>query len=263
MPLDLIPGGEYVSYIVSTRWAFEAAVNITGFGEPLVEDPCWDDLEKNGDEVEMGWNDYLNLSDEEKIEEGCTCMGSRIFRGPCQDFPGVLNEDFYTEEAKEALRREEPTQPAQPTPYPTFTPWPTLTPYPTMTPLPTPANPADFGDYMDDMGDQGEEYQDLRQDQGDQYQDVRQVQGDTYRDLREEQGDEHEEAMEAYADDRSDWQRDREQAIGGAEGMLKSIFESYGHAFQGNYVSRWFRMVLIMVGLLGMILVFQKRKDAV
>jgi ABC-type multidrug transport system ATPase subunit/pSer/pThr/pTyr-binding forkhead associated (FHA) protein len=263
MPLDLIPGGEYVSYVVSTRWAFEAAVNITGFGEPLVDDPCWDDLEKHGDEGESGWNDYLNLDDEEKIDAGCTCMGSRIFTGPCRDFPGILNEDYYTADAQVALAQEEPTQPEQPTPYPTFTPLPTLTPYPTMTPLPTPANPADFAAYMDDMGVQGDRYQELRQGQGDEYQDLRLSQGDAYRDLREGQGDEHEDAMEAYADDRSDWQRDREQAIAGAEGVLKSIFESYGHAFQGNYVSRWFRMSLIMAGLLGLIIVFQTRKDAV
>jgi ABC-type multidrug transport system ATPase subunit/ABC-type multidrug transport system permease subunit len=263
MPLDLIPGGQYVSYVVSTRWAFEAAVNITGFGEPLVDDPCWDDLEKDGDEGEMGWNDYLNLSDEEKIDAGCLCMGSRIFTGPCEDFPGILNDDYYTGDAQAALAQGEPTQPEQPTPYPTFTPLPTTTPYPTMTPLPTPANPADFGAYMDDMEAQGDEYQDLRQAQGDEYQDLRQAQGDVYRDLRGEQGDEHEDAMEAYADDRSDWQRDREQAIAGAEGMLKSIFESYGHTFQGNYVSRWINMSLIMVGLLGLIVAFQRRKDAV
>ncbi|MGD9001235.1 MAG: FHA domain-containing protein, partial [Anaerolineae bacterium] len=119
MPLDLIPGGQYVSYVVSTRWAFEAAVNITGFGEPLVDDPCWDDLEKDGDEGEMGWNDYLNLSDEEKIDAGCLCMGSRIFTGPCEDFPGILNDDYYTGDAQAALAQGEPTQPEQPTPYPT------------------------------------------------------------------------------------------------------------------------------------------------
>ncbi|MGD9002288.1 MAG: hypothetical protein PVF04_06450, partial [Anaerolineae bacterium] len=186
-----------------------------------------------------------------------------IFTGPCEDFPGILNDDYYTGDAQAALAQGEPTQPEQPTPYPTFTPLPTTTPYPTMTPLPTPANPADFGAYMDDMEAQGDEYQDLRQAQGDEYQDLRQAQGDVYRDLRGEQGDEHEDAMEAYADDRSDWQRDREQAIAGAEGMLKSIFESYGHTFQGNYVSRWINMSLIMVGLLGLIVAFQRRKDAV
>jgi ABC-type multidrug transport system ATPase subunit len=263
MPLDLIPGGKFISYIVSTRWAFETSVNITGFGEPLTDDPCWDSLEKYGDEGEMGWNDYLNLSDDAQAAAGCSCMGSRIFEGACREFPGILNDDYYTEEARAALTRGEPTQPGQPTPYPTFTPYPTLTPYPTMTPLPTPENPAEFDAYMEDMEEQGDAYQDLRQQQGDAYQDLRQRQGDEYRDLRESQGDEHEGSMEGYADERTEWQRDREQAIAGAEGMLKSIFESYGHAFQGGTVSRWLTMCIIMVGVLGLIVVFQKRKDVV
>jgi hypothetical protein len=263
MPLDLIPGGKLISYVVSTRWAFEASVRITGFGDPLVNDPCWDSLRKYGDEGELGWNDYLNLSDADQAAAGCTCMGPHIFEGVCRDFPGILNDDYYTEEARAALTQGEPVQPGQPTPYPTFTPFPTMTPYPTMTPLPTPENPADFDGYMDEMEEQGDQYQDLRQQQGDEYQDLRERQGDEYRDLRETQGDEHEGAMEGYADERTEWQRDREQAIAGAEGMLKSIFESYGHAFQGHTASRWVTMCIIMAGVLGLIVVFQKRKDVV
>ncbi|MBE9506668.1 MAG: hypothetical protein IMY86_01340, partial [Chloroflexi bacterium] len=262
LPLDLIPGGEIISYVVSTRWAFEAAVNITEFGEPLVDDPCWDNLDKHGEGGELGWNDYLNLNDEEKVEK-CTCMGSNIFTGPCRDFPGIMNDDYYTDDARTTLAQPEPTQPEQPAPWPTFTPIPTLTPYPTMTPLATPSNPADFGAYMDDMQDQGDEYQDVREEQGDEYQDLREEQGDEYQDVREEQGDKYEAAMEEYADDRAEWQRNREQAIGGAEGMLKSIFEGYGHAFRGGCSERWSIMGLIMVGLLILIVVFQKRKDTV
>jgi hypothetical protein len=263
LPLDLIPGGEIISYVVSTRWAFEAAVNLTEFGEPLVDDPCWDDRDKYSEDGELGWNDYLNMSDEEKIAAGCTCMGSRIFTGPCSEFPGIMNDDYYTGDARAALAQEEPAQPEQPTPRPTLTPLPTLTPYPTMTPLPTPSNPADFGDYMDEMQAQGDEYQDLRELQGDEYQDLRELQGDDYQDVREEQGDEYEDAMSGYADDRADWQRNRKQAIGGAEGMLKSIFEGYGRAFRGSYVTRWATMSVILVGLLILIIAFQKRKDTV
>lgn len=263
LPLDLIPGGETISYVVSTRWAFEAAVNITEFGKPLVDDLCWDDRPKYGEEGELGWNDYLNLSNEEKIAAGCTCMGSRIFTSPCSEFPGVMNEDYYTADARAALVQAEPAQPEQPTPWPTLTPLPTQTPYPTMTPWPTPSNPADLSGYMDDMQAQGSEYQDLRQAQGDEYQDLREEQGDDYQDLREKQGDEYEGAMEGYADERADWQRYREQAVGGAEGLLKSIFEGYGRAFQGSYTTRWVMTCLILVGLLGLTIVFQKRKDNV
>jgi len=115
---------------------------------------------------------------------------------------------------------------------------------------------------MDDMQAQGDEYQDLRQAQGDEYQDLREEQGDDYQDLREKQGDEYEDAMKGYADERTDWQRHREQAIGGAEGLLKSIFEGYGRAFQGSYTTRWVMTCLILAGLLGLTIVFQKRKDS-
>ena len=262
MPLDIIPGGEYISYIVTTRWSFEAAVNITEFGEPLVADPCWDDLEK-GEGEEWGWNDNLNLDNDEKIAAGCACMGSNIFTGPCRDFPGILNEDYYTEDARGALSQQEPDQPVQPTALPTFTPYPTLTPYPTMTPLPTPENPADFDAYTDDAQAQGDEYQEMREQQGDEYQDLREQQGDEYQDLREEQGNDYEDEAGEYADERSEWQRGREQAIGGAEGLLKSIFEGYGHAFRGSYMGRWLVMCVISFGMLILILIFQKRKDVV
>ena len=53
------------------------------------------------------------------------------------------------------------------------------------------------------------------------------------------------------------------QAIAGAEGMLKSIFDSYGHAFQGRTQSRWLTMSIIMVAVLGLTVVFQRRKDVV
>jgi len=144
-----------------------------------------------------------------------------------------------------------------------LTPLPTLTPYPTLTPLPTPENPADMDAYMDDMQAQGDEYQEMRERQGDEYRDLREQQGDEYQEMREGQGDEYEAQMSEYADARAEWQRSREQAIGGAEGILKSIFEGYGRAFRGSYVSRWITMCVICFGLLILILVFQKRKDVV
>lgn len=247
MPLDMLgTGGEIISSGVSNRWAFEAGVNITGFGKPVVEDPCWDNLPKIGEDGQMGWNDYLNLSNEEKAAAGCACMGSAIFTGPCSRFPGILNDDYYSEEAKQALARPEPVQPEQPTPYPS------PTPYPTPTPLPTPSNPADFEAYMDDMRAQGDTYQDAQEEQG-----------NTYQDIREAQGDEYEAAMEAYSDEFADWQQTREQAIGGAEGLLKSIFETYGRTFRGHYATRWVNLSMIIVVTMVLIVVSQKRKDAV
>ena len=69
--------------------------------------------------------------------------------------------------------------------------------------------------------------------------------------------------MEGYADDRSDWQRNREQAIGGAEGTLKAIFDGQNGAFKGTYVSRWINMCLILLGTVVLAVMFQRRKDSV
>jgi hypothetical protein len=154
-----------------------------------------------------------------------------------------------------------------------------------MTPYPTPQNPQDMGGYMDDREAQGDDYQAIREDQGDEYQDIRQAQGDEYQDQRqaqgdqyadqrqtqgdqyqsqrEAQGDEYADQMEIWGEDKAEWQRSREKAIQGAEGMLKSIFENYGTTFKGTVATRWAAMGAIMAGLVILIIVFQKRKDVV
>ena len=116
---------------------------------------------------------------------------------------------------------------------------------------------------MDDMQAQGDAYQDLREEQGEAYQDTREEQGEAYQDMRETQGDEFEAAMEEYSDTFSDWQQSREQAIGGAEGLLKSMFETYGQTFRGHYTRRWLNMSIIIAVTMVLITISQKRKDAV
>lgn len=101
--------------IASTRWAFEAMVNLTDMGKKLVDDPCWDERPKNDQDGETGWKTILDLSDSEKRAQGCICMGSAIFES-CNDFPGILSADVYDESAQSALARLEPAQPLTPTP---------------------------------------------------------------------------------------------------------------------------------------------------
>jgi ABC-type multidrug transport system ATPase subunit/pSer/pThr/pTyr-binding forkhead associated (FHA) protein len=245
LPLDLIPGGEAFSVVASTRWAFESLVNITGIGDPIVQDSCWDDRPKYDEGDQAGWNTILNESDEVKQELGCTCMGSAIFTD-CNEFPGILNPDYYDEEARIALEQPEPAKPPTPTPYPSPTSIPSPTPYP------TPEDPQKMGDYMDLRTEQGEEYQALRLEQGDEYQATREAQGDEYADQ-----------MTAYGDAKADWQRKRERAIQGAEGLLKSVFDNYGRTFKGSITSRWVAMILITLVLLIFIILYQKRRDVI
>jgi hypothetical protein len=107
-------------------------------------------------------------------------------------------------------------------------------------------------EYMDDSRDQGDEYQSQRQAQGDEYQAQREGQGDAYAD-----------AMKAYGDDKEEWTRNREQAIKGAEGLLKAVFRLNSRSFRGNVLTRWVWMTVIMVVLIGLIVFFQKRKDVI
>jgi ABC-type multidrug transport system ATPase subunit/pSer/pThr/pTyr-binding forkhead associated (FHA) protein len=225
LPLDLIPGGKAISQVATTRWAFEALVNISGVGQPLADDDCWDSRPKDGPD---GWNTLLNKSNAEKQSLNCACMGPAMFE-TCLDFPGVQNEDFYTQQARADLNRPAPAKPLKPTPYPT------------LTPLPTPATPQDMGPYMEDSQEQGQEYADLR----------------------EEQGDAYENAVTQWGEDKGDWEENRQKSISGAEGLLKGVFESYGHAFQGAYVSRWAWMSGIIVVLLAAVILFQRAKDTI
>ena len=273
LPLSIIPGGEVISSIASTRWAFEALVNSSGMGQDLMDDPCW----KWTDEEKKQPSD---LTEEQKQALGCKCMGVQMFTD-CS-FPGIRNEDFYTADARVALAAAKPVEPAQPTaypsptPYPTLTPWPTYTPLPTFTPLPKPQT-QDQGvlqKYEDDskaqgeayrkkMVDQGSAYQKVREQQGDVYTKQRTDQGDQYEKQRKAQGDEYRDAMQKYGDEREAWQTNRQKAISSAENKIDAVMDNFGRTFKGSVGSRWFAMSVIMLVVFGLVIFFQKRKDVV
>ncbi len=268
LPRDLIPGGQFISAITSTRWAFDGLVRISGIGEDVVNDPCW----------QLPDNERNDLSQDDKDALACQCMGIQMF-DQCY-FPGIQNPDFYDETTKQQLAEEEPEKPPTPTPYPTFTPYPTLTPVPTLTPYPTltpppqPGSPADQPAYQDLLQEQGEEYQDLRQEQGDEYQKLREEQGDVYtiiredqgneyQDLRESQGEEYQDESETWGEDLRDWESEREKAVQGAEGMIDSIYGDYKPAFEAKVEVSWLALTIISVVVLGLTTIFQKRKDVI
>lgn len=268
LPLDLIPGGEMISFMMPTRWGFESMVRITGMGEKIAEDPCW---------VNFSKADRLALPEDLKVD--CPCLGMSIFT-QCGDFPGVLSEDIFDEKAQMAVVLPKPEEPPQPTayPYPTAypspTPLPTPTSLPSPTPLPTPFNPAEMANYMDRRSEQGAEYQDQilgqfedyrldSQAQGAWYSDLRTEQGDEYKELRQQQGDEYTEAMQEYGDERAEWQEARDKAISSAEAILGAVYDNFPQIYERTVFSRWMIMGMIIFVLLGTVLIFQKRKDVV
>lgn len=267
LPLDLIPGGEKISVFMPTRWVFEALVNVSGMGDPLVKDPCWQKPEKERKAML------------EKDKENCSCLGPNIFTR-CSTFPGILSPDFYDAKAQQVLSQPAPTEPPQPTafPYPTAYPSPTPLPTPTLRPSPTaPPMPTDLRkmqDYMDQQKLDGKKYQDAileqfseyRKDserQGQLYSDQRTRQGDEYAALRQKQGDEYKKQMQAYGDARSAYEEARQKAISGAESMLETMYDNFGRAFRGKVTERWSALVAIMAGLTGLLVFFQKRKDVI
>lgn len=235
LPRDLMPGGEALSAVTSTRWAFSALVRTTGIGTDIINDPCWQ-LPKDQ------WDD---LTQDDKDRLGCKCMGIQMFE-LCR-FPGIRSTDFYDEAAREALAAQKPVEPPTPTPHPTFT------PYPTLTPPPRPSGIlADQESYEQKLRQQGSEYENLRQAQGAEYEEVRNQQGEEYRDL-----------SLAYGEELRDWEADRAKSVRGAEGTIAKIYEDYGWTFEEETRTGWLALGVISVVVLGMTVVFQKRKDVI
>ena len=69
--------------------------------------------------------------------------------------------------------------------------------------------------------------------------------------------------MESYGDDLTGWETPRREAIASAEAILALIYDDYGRSFQGNVIERWIYIVIISFVEFLLILIFQKRKDAV
>jgi hypothetical protein len=233
LPLDLIPGGEKISAAATSRWAFEAMVNITGVGRDLVKDPCWKAVQRNQ-------RHPSDLTEEQRAQ--CACMGARIF-DECR-FPGVRDPDYYNQTMYQVLVRGKPKEPAAP-----------VVPAEPSRPakprgLPARPGPADQQRYQRDM----QNYQDRM--------DRFEKRMTDYRDGIDDKTDAYKVAMKDYAARMEDWQKARTK-VAAVEGMMESVYDKYGQAFRGRPEGRWLAMAAIMVVVFVLILVFQKRKDTV
>ena len=263
-PLERIPLGVPISYLVNSRWTFEAFVRGTGVFDPLIKDPCW----------ALTKDERLALTDDQK--DNCLCMGPNIFKN-CADIPGIQSKDYYDNVAKAALDKPEPIKPVSPTKFPSPTPLasptsvPSPTPYPTPTPIPM---TADMQRYQELSREQNEEYSDEREDQFDDFRQAMEDQRTDYADAQKEQLDNYAETssgqfedfadeMDVYGDEISSWQKDRESAVAAGESILSNTYDDYGRAFKGRVVDRWLILIIQCFVMFGMILWFQKRKDVI
>jgi ABC transport system ATP-binding/permease protein len=96
--------GKFINQISLTKWPFESLVTVTGFGEKVAGDRCW--------QVEEA--ERKKYTDEYK-ENNCTCLGARVFER-CE-FPGLKSK--YDKEAQAAVESAEPTKPKAPGAIPT------------------------------------------------------------------------------------------------------------------------------------------------
>ena len=187
-PLHMIVGGKIISPIVVTRWGFENFVNATGMGDPLVEDPCWSEMDR-------GVRNSLTNDEKDAL---CTCMGAELFVN-CATIPGILSEDFYHEEAQTVLAALPPSQPESPEqlptptrrstpttlPTPTFIASPTYLPTPTAWATLTPLSPCTQPGQSGCINPQNQ--QQIAADQMTEYQETRSAQFTDYRGDTEDQ----------------------------------------------------------------------------
>jgi hypothetical protein len=258
--LIALPGpGQYVSALTTTRWAFEAMMSITGVGSDVAGDTCWALPE-----------DVRNvMSLENKLGQGCTCLGVAIF-SDC-NFPGVGR--FYDSKIDDP-KPEEPVGP----PDPPADEAPEQPPQPALPPKPVePENQADqiaMADYFAALREWEAESEQIQNDYEAQL-DVYQQQVADYQaeiaDYQSRLGD-YQNALIKYQQDLGAWQIARASAVKPAESLISQINRDFGWTFVDKtdpalfypkIIGTWIAQVIYSTVLFLVILVLQKRKDVV
>ncbi|MCM1984975.1 ABC transporter ATP-binding protein/permease [Lyngbya confervoides] len=85
------PPGLWISRLTLTRWSYESMVTLSGLGQNVANDPCW----QRPEEERQSWS--------ESEKESCQCLGPHLFER-CT-FPG-LHKEFDP-----AVDRPEPIKP--------------------------------------------------------------------------------------------------------------------------------------------------------
>ena len=283
IPLNRIPAGTIISLTTTTRWEFDALLNISGIGRSLAGDGCWR-------QVMAGSVSAVNLSQEQKAQADCPCMGASIYT-QCT-FPGIRGVQFFPPAAQQAVAAAAPVEPIQPTTFPSPTPIATFTLLPTFTLVPTPTRLAsstppatstpdllrtalpptsDPGISLTAAAQQATQEQSIQATRTAQQQEysnqaaaqekTQQAQLDSqkvdYENLTRDQLSQYVSNLSQYAQALEKWQAGRESSVVGAEYSLQVAVDYYGSNFQGNAFSRWLGLggiLVVMVGLLVLIL---------
>lgn len=223
IPSDQVgKAGNIIGYTTTTKWTFESLVRISGIGDCVISDPCWQLSEaKRGTLTEVDKDDK------------CKCMGPSIFKR-C-DFPGIRN--FYTKEIDQPEPLK-PTKLAEPPPKPED-------------PPPRPEDTEDFNYWTK----QNKWFKELDKfmEELDQYQEEMNAYNEK---MNQYQSD-----VESWQNKYQDWKEKRSKAIGEAEGTIKAVYDDYGQAFRANVKSHWSVLSLITLILFCMVLGVLRLKD--
>ena len=275
----LVPIPEAVSAPISTRWAFEAFMGITGAGSDVAKDACWQLPPEQRIQLTL---DYKNAN--------CNCMGVNALDPDSCDFPGV--GQFYTAAIDEpppsepgdpppeevdvvAVLGEPPAEPGDPPAEPEFP--------------PEPERPEDESDNvaMAQYFDEIEEYQEEVERLQDEFEEERaayeeelaQYREETaeyqrqaealQRERAEELADYQEEVLE-FQSARGAWEAERLSAVVPAESLIRQFQRDFGWTFVNKdnesvywrtIIGTWIAQSIIIGILFIAILLVQKRKD--
>lgn len=100
--------GQVINHLTVIKWPFESMVTLTGLGEGIATDPCWQELT----EAER---DGLT---ETQQRSTCTCYGPGLFK-TC-NFPGIRAKYVSQVDEPEPSRPPAPAFPTNPANFPTY-----------------------------------------------------------------------------------------------------------------------------------------------
>jgi len=234
----LIPVPPSISGVAITRWAFEPVVASSGAGSDVAADVCW----ALPEDVRNG------MSLEDKAAHGCGCMGVNALREDSCNFPG-LGTNYNP-----AIDEPAPIEPApigDPPPEPVM-------------PEP-PTKPTDQNDqvalaqYLQALNDYQAKVDKIRASYKEQVNEF-QTKSDLYK-----------AEMTAYQTKRTQWELDRNAAVGKAESIINTFNNNFGWAFvdKKDKTEYWSRILFawgVEVGMIFLlfviILVSIYRKDS-
>ncbi len=245
----LVPLPTAVTAPISTRWAFQAFMGITGSGSDVAADACW----QLDDEAQEAMT--LEFKD-----ENCRCMGTNVLREESCNFPGV--GQFYNpvidEPVPESFAAEPPVEPVEP-------------PSPEIPPQPV--EPEDQSDQIA----QAKWREDVLawQDEASRVQDAFDVQMEAYRAevaLYRAQVEAYQE--QALAAERAQVERRIavESAVLPAEELIRQFEPGFGwsyvdksneSAYRSMILKTWAAQLAIIIVLFILTMFVQKRKDVV